>query len=400
MTAATGRSLRYPFRPGEGTSIFPGYAILRERAPLVRVTMPYGGEAWLVTRYDDVKTVLGDSRFSRSATLGRDVPRLVPMIQQVTSILTMDPPEHTRHRRLVGNAFTPRRVRELRPRIEQFADGLLRDLIRTGPPADLVTAFTRPLPVLVICEMLGVPFAERELFYLWSDAMRSTGPEADAKMQAAGRLPWDYLAERVAIERDDPSGSLLGVLVHARDAEDRLSEDELVSFGVTLLLAGHETTTDELGSFLYTLLTHPAETDRLRADPGLIEAAVEELLRYVPIGTLSGFTRIATEDVSLSGGVVRAGEAVIVQADSANHDETVFDDPDELHFDRVVNRHLAFGFGPHHCLGAQLARMQLRIALETLLCELPGLTLARSADQIEWKAGRSSLGPVALPVTW
>jgi cytochrome P450 RapN len=230
--------------------------------------------------------------------------------------------------------------------------------------------------------------------------MRSTGPEAIAKMRAAGQLPWEYLAKRIDLERTNPSDSLLGALVHARDVEDRLTEQELVSFAVTLLLAGHETTTDELGNFIYALLVHPQHLRRLRAEPSLIDAAVEELLRFVPIGTLSGFTRIATEDVHLSGGVVRAGEAVVVQADAANHDESAFDRADELNFDRHPNRHLAFGYGPHHCLGAELARIQLRTAVGALNQRLPGLALAVPAEQVRWKVGRSALGPTDLPVRW
>ncbi|QIY53720.1 cytochrome P450 [Streptomyces sp. RPA4-5] len=390
----------YPFRQARGVGIDPEFARLRHDAPLARVTMPYGGQAWLVTRYEDVRTVLGDRRFSRAATLGRDVPRLVPLVQRVSSILTLDPPDHTRHRRLVSRAFTPRRMEELRPKVEQFVDELIDELVGHGKPADMVAHVTRPLPVMVICELLGVPFGERHLFYTWSEAMRSTGADAVAKMKQAGQLPWDYLADRISVERENPSDNLLGTLVRARDEEERLSEQELVSFAVTLLLAGHETTTDELGNFLYTLLVNPAHLEQLRAHPDMLEPAIEELLRFVPIGTLSGFTRIATEDVRLSGGLVRAGDSVVVQADSANRDESVFTDPDELDFQREPNRHLAFGHGPHHCLGAQLARIELRAAIGALLARLPALALAVSAHEVSWKLGRSALGPQALPVRW
>lgn len=389
--------LSYPFSQPADTKIDPEYARLRTEEPLVRVSMPHGGEAWLVTRYGDVRTVLGDNRFSRAATLGRDVPRLVPLIQQVPSILTLDPPEHTRLRRLVAGAFTARRMQELSPKVEGHATELIDTLISQGPPADLVAGLSRPLPLLVICEMLGVPYEDRRLFTLWSEAMRSTGPDAVRKMRQAGRLPWEYLADRIAIERAAPSDSLLGVLVRARDEDDRLSEQELVSFAVTLLLAGHETTTDEIGSSAYTLLKRPEHWKRLRTEPGILNSAVEELLRFVPIGTLSGFTRIATEDVLLSGGWIRKGEAVVVQADSANHDETVFQGADELDFDRSPNRHLAFGYGPHRCLGAQLALIELRIVLQVLVTKLPGLALYGAP---RWKHGRSALGPETLPVTW
>lgn len=389
--------LSYPFSRSTGTEIDPEYARLRAEEPLARVRMPHGGEAWLVTCYGDVRTVLSDSRFSRAATLGRDVPRLVPLIQQVPSILTLDPPEHTRLRRLVAGAFTARRIQELNPKVEGHTAELIDALISQGPPADLVSGLSRPLPLLVICEMLGVPYEDRRLFTLWSEAMRSTGAGAARKMREAGRLPWEYLADRIAIERARPSDTLLGALVRARDEDDRLSEQELVSFAVTLLLAGHETTTDEIGSSVYTLLKRPAHWKRLRTEPGILDSAVEELLRFVPIGTLSGFTRIATEDVLLSGGWIRKGEAVVVQADSANHDEAVFHRADELNFDRESNRHLAFGYGPHRCLGAQLALIELRTVLRMLVTRLPNLALS---GEPMWKHGRSALGPETLPVTW
>jgi cytochrome P450 RapN len=363
--------------------------------------MPYGGEAWLVTRYDDVRRVLTDRRFSRSATFGRDVPRLVPFVQHMSNILTMDPPEHTRHRRLVGSAFTARRISELEPDIQRFVDDLLDDIEKSGPPADVVPLFTRPLPVLVTCKLLGVPFEDHRLFYGWAAAMRSSDGSALTQMREVGKLPWDYMAERIAVEREFPSQSLLGDLVRARDHGDRLSEDELVSFAVTLLLAGQETTTDELGNLMVAVLRQPELLDRLRSDPEELTPAIEELLRYSPIGTLSGFTRIATDDVELSGGVVRAGEAVVAQADAANHDPDVFDEPDEICFDRASkDRHLAFGMGPHHCLGAGLARVELRIAMRSIICRFPRLALAAGERAVSWKGRRSSIGPKALLVSW
>lgn len=386
----------YPFRDRADGNVDPAFAALRATEPLIRVRMPYGGEAWLVTRYDDVKAVLSDRRFSRSATLGRDVPRLVPIVQHVPSILTLDPPEHTRLRQLVGAAFASRAIERLRPVVESMASALLEDLRAASLPVDLVATVTRPLPVMVVCHLLGVPFADHRLFYLWAQAMRSTGHEAVELMQRAGVLPWDYLAERIRQEQRAPGDTMLGELVRARD-DDALTDEELLSFAVTLLLAGHGTTTDELGNAVHALLTHRDQLDRLHADPDLLDAAVEELLRYAPIGTLTGFTRIATEDVRVAGLRIKAGEAVVVQADSANRDEQVFTAPDRLDVARQEARHLAFGHGPHHCLGAALARLELRTVLGMLVCEVRGLRLA---GDVVWKQHHSSLGPEQLLVSW
>lgn len=386
----------YPFRHRSDGNIDPAFEALRAAEPVVRVRMPFGGEAWLVTRYDDVKVVLSDRRFSRAATLGRDVPRLVPVVQEVASILTLDPPEHTRLRRLVGSTFSSRGIERLRPAVESMALALLGEIRGAPQPVDLVATLTQPLPVKVVCHLLGVPFADHRLFYLWARSLRSTGLESVRLMRSAGILPWDYLAERIRMERLSPSETMLGMLVRARD-HDALTDEELLSFAVTLLLAGHGTTTDEIGNAVFALLAHHEQFDRLRTEPGLIDSAVEEVLRFAPIGTLTGFTRIAIEDVVLSGVLIRAGEAVVVQADSANRDVRIFSDPDRFDIARRDTRHLAFGHGPHHCLGAALARLQLRTVVEIIVREFPDL---RIAADVKWKQDHSSLGPEALMVSW
>ncbi len=387
--------------------INPLYEQLRREEPISRVRLPYGGDAWLVTRYEDVKFVLGDPRFSRAVTVDReDVPRAVPQPARANSLLSMDPPEHSRLRKLVAKAFTSRRVEQLRPRAQQIVDEHLDAIEQTGPPADLVTKLALPLPVTVICEMLGVPPADQYRFRDFSDVVLSTTAHTVDEIAAARVELEKYLAEVVAERRaargdsSEDADDLMSALVSARDNDDRLSEEELVQLGVTILIAGHETTANQIANFTYLLLTRPDKWQQLRSDPELVPGAVEELLRFVQLGSGGSFPRMATEDMDIAGTTVRAGEAVFVQTLSANRDERVFDDPTELNLARTHNPHVAFGHGVHHCLGAQLARIELQVALASLLHRFPNLTLAVPADEVPWKTGLLVRGPKSLPVSW
>lgn len=392
--------LEYPFEHPGSLDLHPLYAELRENAPLARVRMPYGGEAWLVTRYEDIKRVLADHRFSRGATLGKDHPRVLQAIPTARSIVTADPPEHTRLRSLVSKAFTAERVERLRGRTQEIATRLIDGMIELGPPVDLVQAFSMPLPVTVFSALLGVSVDDRDRFNYWVDAIRTIGALPPDEVQRA-RLELDqYLAELVAQRRRQPSDDILGALVAARDDQDRLSEDELITFGVTLLIAGSDTTVNQIGNFVYTLLTRPDSLSRLREDRSLLPGALDELLRMTPMGTTAGVARIAREDVELSGGVVRAGEAVFVRIASGNRDRAVFENPDEFDITRSPNPHIAFGYGVHYCTGAQLARMELEVAIGSLLDRLPDLRLAVPPEDVTWKYDRLLQGPWSLPVTW
>ncbi|MBF6351520.1 MULTISPECIES: cytochrome P450 [Nocardia] len=392
---------RYPFGAPTRLDMDPLYAELRREEPVSRVELPYGGQGWLVTRYDDVRTVLGDPRFSRAATVGReDVPRATPAPAQADSLLSFDPPEHSRLRKLVAKAFTGRRVAELRPRTRQIVDEKLGAMEQAGSPADLVQSLALPLPVTVICEMLGVPAREQHRFRDFSDAILSTTAYTREQIEAARASLEGYLAEQVAQRRENPTDDLLGALVAARDNEDRLSEKELVNLGVGILIAGHETTANQIANFTYILLTQREYWDQLQADPELVPGAVEELLRHTQLGSGGGQPRIATEDVVLSGVTVRAGDAVFVHTQSANRDEAVFEDPETLDLTRQRNPHIAFGYGAHHCLGAQLARIELQVAMEALLERFPGLRLAVPEDQVPWKSGLLVRGPEKLLVAW
>jgi cytochrome P450 len=389
----------YPFSEPEKLDIEPLFARLRTEEPLSRVTLPYGEPAWLATRYEDVKTVLGDPRFSRAAASGRDEPRLRPHLTPPGNILALDPPEHSRLRRLVMKAFTVRRIEALRARAQEIADELVDAMLAQGPPADLVEGFALPLPVTVICELLGVPFEDRGDFRVWSDAFLSTTKFTPDEVRAAHTSMREYMAGLIAQRRETPHEDLLGALVAARDSGDRLSEEELLSLAETLLVAGHETTASQIPNFVYVLLTHPDQLALLRAEPGLIPKAVEELMRYVPLGIGAGIARYALEDVELGGVTVKAGEPVLPALASANRDDSVYTDPGELDLRRAEATHIGFGHGAHHCLGAPLARMELQVALETVLGRLPGLRPA-DEDGIGWKAGLSTRGPLRLPVSW
>ncbi|MGW3280776.1 cytochrome P450 [Nocardia rhamnosiphila] len=400
MTVST-EVRRYPFGEPVRLDMDPLFTKLRREEPVCRVELPYGGEGWLVTRYEDVKLVLADPRFSRAATVGReDLPRATPAPVRPDSLLSMDPPEHSRLRKLVAKAFTGRRVAELRPRTRAIVDEKLTALEQAGAPADLVEGFALPLPVTVICEMLGVPPRDQHRFRDFSDAILSTTAYTREQIESARDSLETYLAEVVAERRQRPTDDLLGALVAARDEEDRLSERELVNLGVGLLIAGHETTANQIANFTYVLLTQREYWELLRAEPELIPGAVEELLRYVQLGAGAGQPRVATEDVVLSGVTVRAGDSAFVNTQAANRDENVFDDPESLDLTRQRNPHVAFGYGAHHCLGAQLARVELQVALEALLERFPSLRLSRPLDEIPWKSGLLVRGPKQLLVEW
>ncbi|MEV4624675.1 cytochrome P450 [Micromonospora sp. NPDC049523] len=390
----------YPFNPPERLDLDPQYAELRENEPLTRIRMPYGEDAWLATRYADVRVVLGDPRFSRAAAAAHDEPRSTPQ-RLATGILSMDPPEHTRIRTLVTKAFTARRVEQLRPRTQQIADELVDALIDAGPPADLVEQFATPLPIRVICELLGVPVADEHKFHLWSEAIVSTTSLPPETIQEYYGNLYAYMGGLIAQRREEPTDDLLGAMVRARDEDEgRLTEEEMVQLAAGLLAAGHETTVTQIPNFVYTLFGYPQELARLRADRTLLPGAIEELLRHVPLGAASGFARYALEDVELGGVLVRAGEPVIVELGSANRDHRVFDDPDRLDLTREHNPHMGFGHGVHHCLGAQLARMELQVAIGTLLDRLPGLRLAVPESELVWKSGMLVRGLKHMPVEW
>lgn len=386
----------YPFNEAAGLELSEQYAEVRAHEGLPRVQLPYGEPAWLVTRYADARLVLGDQRFSRAACVAHDEPRQSEN-QNNSGILSMDPPDHSRLRRLVAGAFTVQRMERLRADIRALAGSLLDDMVAAGRPADLVDAFALPLPVSVICRMLGVPEADRPLFRKWSDDALSTSSLTAEEAEASRQELRAYMAELIAGHRVRPADDLMTSLIEARDQGDRLSEEELIDLCVAVLVAGHETTATQIPNFVCTLLDRPGELARLGADPALIPAAVEELLRFVPMGMAAGIPRYATEDVEVGGTLVREGEAVLVSMGAANRDDRRFAAPDALDLSRTGNQHLGFGHGVHHCLGAPLARVELQEALRALSLRLPGLHVA---GDIVWKTQMLVRGPRSMPVGW
>ncbi|WP_033292249.1 cytochrome P450 [Amycolatopsis jejuensis] len=396
MTITHPEPFAYPFNEEAGLALDEAYAEAREAVGMVRVRMPHGESAWLATRYADARLVLGDQRFSRAMARERDEPRMVEF-RGSGGILAMDPPDHTRLRTLVAKAFTMRRVEQLRPRVAELAEGLIEEMRQHGQPADLVDLYALPIPVAVICELLGVPLADRPQFREWSDAALSTTRLTPEEAERSRDELQAYMAGLVAEHRAKPQDDLMTALIEARDERDRLTELELVELCIAVLIAGHETTASQIPNFVYALLEEHEHWERLCADPSVIPAAVEELMRYVPLGAASGFARYATEDVQVGDVMVREGEPVLVAMSSANRDKLQFDCPEALALDRADNRHLGFGHGVHHCLGAPLARLELQEALRALTREMPGLHVA---GDIGWKTQMLVRGPYLMPVGW
>ncbi|WP_035851469.1 cytochrome P450 [Kitasatospora azatica] len=393
--------LSYPFERTSAMQACPVYGHLRENRPVAEVQMPSGDHAFLVTTYDDVRTVLGDPRFSRAATLEDGAPRLAAAPQKFKSLLNMDPPEHTRVRMLVSREFTARRVAALRPQIQAHTDALLDAMEAAGPgPVDLIPALAFPLPVTVICELLGVPFEDREKFSAWSSAFLSTTSRTADEMLEAQIGLFTYLSELVEAKRETPGEGLLSALVAIHDEDgDRLSHEELVFLGISMLVAGHETTVNQIANSVVALITNPERLAELQADPDLIGPAVEELLRAYPPGD-DGLLRIVTEDVELSGTLIPAGTAVIPGMASANRDACQFANADELDFHRPNNAHFAFSHGPHYCIGSGLARLELQIAIGSLFKRFPTLKLAVAPEDLPRPSGMLVHGISALPVVW
>jgi cytochrome P450 len=391
----------FPFsEPPTLYDLAPEHRELQARGSVGQIRMPDGKTAWLVTGHAACRQMFTDPRFSRAAARGPDVPNIGVMALAESSIIGMDPPEHTRIRKLVASAFTARRVEALRPRVAKLIDELI-DRMETLPrPVDLVENFSLPLPVQVICELLGVPPQDRHRFHVWSDTvMGNLQQDPDEIMAAFGQLR-SYLAGLIAAKRAEPGDDLMTALIAARDRDDKLSEDELVMLGISLLIAGHETTANQINMFVLTLLRHPDQLAWLHANPEAVPCAVEELTRFAQLAPGGvGIPRVTTEEVELGGVRLPAGAAVMPSA-AMNRDPRVFDQPDRLDLSRTDNPHLSFGAGIHHCLGAQLARMELQEALRGLLRRLPGLRVTVPDSELRFKSGMILRSLEALPVTW
>jgi cytochrome P450 len=381
------------------------YGQMREQGPLVKVTTIAGQQVWWATNHGTARAILADTRFSSDRT--RDGYPLFFADEKVREtirqqprpvMIGMDGADHSRTRRSAIGEFTVKRLAALRPRIqeivEEFVDGMLASEDR---PVDLVQALSLPVPSLVICELLGVPYADHDFFQQRSGALlsRSTGPEQ--RQLLIGELR-DYLGRLIDAKTAEPADDMLSRLIAKQRETGELDREELVSMGFILLIAGHETTANMISLGTIGFLENPEQLAAIKADPAKIPMAVEEMLRYFSIADT--VTRVAAQDVEIDGVTVRAGEGVIASTMAANRDSGTFADADKLDIERGARHHVAFGYGPHQCLGQNLARQELEIVFETLFRRIPNLKLAASLDDIPFKNDALIYGVYQLPVTW
>ncbi|NHD19310.1 MULTISPECIES: cytochrome P450 [unclassified Actinopolyspora] len=375
---------------------------LREERPVSPMVFPDGHEGWIVTGYEAVRQVMADTRFSSRQDLdithvpyetSDPTPPSEPSPQVPGMFVTMDPPDHTRLRRRLTGAFTAKRMKQLEERIIDITERQLDELARLTPPVDLLEEFALPVPSLVICELLGVPYADRENFQGNSAKFLAKDISLDEKFAAYGAMT-TYLSELITSKRAAPDEDVLSDLAQ----HDDLTVEELTGAAVLLLLAGHETTANMLAMGTFALLEHPAQLAELRADPKLMPGAVEELMRYLSV--VDSVHRYATEDVDVGGEAIGKGSTVVVSLLAAHHDPRRFDAPDALDIHREARGHLTLGHGIHQCLGRQLARIELRAGFDGLLRRFPNLGLAVPADEVKLKTDMNIYGVHELPVTW
>ncbi|MBT2385336.1 cytochrome P450 [Streptomyces sp. ISL-11] len=375
------------------------YDELTADGPLTRVTLYDGRVVWLVTGHTEARALLTDPRVStdrQNPAFPVVAPRAESQHTVVLPLLGVDDPEHARQRRMLIPRFGLQRVNAMRPQIQAVVDRLIDTMLAKGPGAELVSAFALPLPSMVICSLLGIPYADHDFFETRSRALLAARTDREATT-ARDELR-AYLHRLVDRKKDDPGDGLLDELIAERLAEDQLDRDELVMMTLLLLVAGHETTSNMISLGTYTLLEHPGELAALRADPTLMPTAVEELLRFLSIA--DGLVRVATDDIEIAGRTLRAGDGVMIGTSVANRDAAAYDHPDTLDLHRSARHHVAFGYGIHQCLGQNLARAEMELALLTLVRRIPTLRLAVAPDEVPVKPGDTLQGLFALPVTW
>ncbi|MEU1402992.1 cytochrome P450 [Streptomyces sp. NPDC005728] len=382
-----------------GTDFDPVLTELMSEGPVTRIQLPNGeGWAWLVTRYDDVRRVANDPRFGREAVLDRQVTRVAPhFIPDRGAVGFLDPPDHTRLRRSVAPAFTAKGVERVRDEARGMLDDLVGELLQDGPPADLTSAVLSPFPIAVICELLGVPPADRHSMHTWTQLILSSSHGKEVSEKAKREMS-AYFSDLVRL-REGSTAEDVTSLLGAAVGRGEVTLEEAVGLTVLLQIGG-EAVTNNSGQMFYLLLTRPDLARRLRSDPEIRPRAIDELLRYIPHRSAVGLSRIALEDVEIRGVRIRAGDPVYVSYLAANRDPDVFCDPETIDFSRSPNPHVAFGFGPHYCPGGQLARLESELLVDALLDRVPGLKLAVSPGQVPFRKGALIRGPEALPVTW
>ncbi|MFJ7208776.1 cytochrome P450 [Streptomyces sp. NPDC098789] len=387
------------------TDPYPAYAWLREHAPVHRTTLPSGVEAWLVTRYADARQALADQRLSKNPVHHAEPGKTgIPGERSaglMTHLLNIDPPDHTRLRRLVSKAFTPRRVAEFAPRVQELTDHLIDAFAQKGE-ADLIHEFAFPLPIYAICELLGVPREDQDDFRDWAGMMIRHGGGPRGGVARSVKKIRAYLGELIHRKRDDLGDDLISDLIRASDHGDHLTEAEATAMCFVLLFAGFETTINLIGNGTYALFRNPDQRALLQeslaaGDRALLETGIEELLRYDGPVELATW-RYATVALTLGGQDIPAGDPVLVVLAAADRDPARFDDPDVLDLSRSDNQHLGYGHGIHYCIGAPLARLEGQTALATLLTRLPDLELAVPPEELRWRGGLIMRGLRTLPV--
>lgn len=389
--------LPFPFDPPTAIAPPEEWVQLREQCPVAHVRTPQE-DAYLLTRYEDVKTLLSDPRFTRSPQ--DEETAKAGSSPGTGSSITMIGAEHLRWRRMLSKSFTAKRMQAMRPHIRQLTDELIDDIIAGGNTADLRTALGFPLPVYVICDLLGVPAKDRDKFAHWSDHFLNLTRYEQSDVEQAMRELNDYLSAHVQLKREHPGDDLLSELTSIADEDDgRLSQQELVDTGKGLLIAGHETTANMIGKMTAMLLSRRERWEQLLADPSLVPAAVEESLRF---DANLGFAmhRWVSEEIQISDTTIKPNSMVLSAIPAANRDERAFENADEMDFSRGPNPHLTFGAGPHSCLGQSLARVELATVLSALLERLPTLELAVSEDELEQRQGLLVGGLEEVPVRW
>ncbi|MEV6833419.1 cytochrome P450 [Streptomyces sp. NPDC051133] len=382
-----------------GTDFDPVLTELMREGPVTRVRLPNGeGWAWLVTRYDDVRAVANDPRFSREAVIGRQVTRLAPhFIPDPGAVGFLDPPHHTRLRRSVAAAFTARGVGRVREKARGMLDELIDELLQDGPPADLTATVLGPFPIAVICELMGVPAGDRHTMHTWTQLILSSAHGKEVSEQAKREMS-TYFADLIGL-REGSTAEDVTSLLGAAVGRGEVALEEAVGLAVLLQIGG-EAVTNNTGQMFHLLLSRPELAERLRAEPGIRPRAIDELLRYLPHRNAVGLSRIAQEDVRVGEVRIRAGDAVYVSYLAANRDPDVFPDPETIDLSRTPNPHVAFGFGPHYCPGGMLARLESELLVDALLDRVPGMRPAVPPDEVPFRKGALIRGPESLPVTW
>ncbi|MDT0261072.1 cytochrome P450 [Jatrophihabitans lederbergiae] len=407
MTIAEEKIRNYPFEPFRGDLPDELLDMVRTQ-PVSRVRLPDGRVVWLVVGYDEAATVLADPRFTRHGRpeAGSCEQAGEPIAARTDPAagcpvrardLSMDGKPHTDLRRLAARAFTARRIEAYRPRVQAITDRLIDDMVATGQPADLVSGLVVPLPAMVVCEVLGVPVADRDKFAAWGNALLALTAHGMADTARADAELREYLTERLAEKRVNPGEDLLSSWIAAQTGSDELTDTEIVGLAIAVLIGGREISSTSAG--IRALFQNPEALARLHADPVLLPAAVEEILRYTSVSPMF-LVQTVTEELELGGVAMRAGDGVMAVPWAANRHPAPFPEPAEFNLDRLQNPHLTFGLGPHFCLGAALGRLQVEIAIGTLLRRLPNLAPAVPLDELPWRDERINCGLAEFPVTW